>query len=165
MSKTDLTTSSPKSSSPATNAADFIYQSISKSTARNSATPAPTATTTTSPAADSNDDKKSGPDDDNTRSPIMIPPAQPDSAELIPVRPSLKRERTSTGGSNRSGLLSMDLGFIRSDEILPDGGLSCLAGGSGRSIASSDFVRDIIGNDGRATEDGSYSQPLKASCD
>lgn len=98
----------------------------------------------------------------------MIPPAQPVSAELIPVRPSLKRERTSTGGSNRSGLLSMDLGFIRSDEIVPDGGLSCLAGGSGRSIASSDFVRDLIGNDGHAAEafeDGSYSQPLKASCD
>ncbi|EJK48690.1 hypothetical protein THAOC_32490, partial [Thalassiosira oceanica] len=178
MSKTDLTTSpSPKSLSPATNAADFIYQSISKSTARNSETPAPTATTTTSPAAaDGNKNNKKSSSNINTRSPIMIPPAQQTSAELIPVRPGLKRERTSTGGSNRSGLLSMDLGFIRSDEIAPDGGLSCLAGGSGRSIASSDIVRDLIENhhDGkRATDaaeafedgscaDGSYSQPLSA---
>ncbi|EJK47225.1 hypothetical protein THAOC_34073, partial [Thalassiosira oceanica] len=49
----------------------------------------------------------------------------------------------------------MDLGFIRSDEIAPDGGLSCLAGGSGRSIASSDIVRDLIENAAEKFDDGS----------
>merc|ERR1719263_993542 len=148
MSKTDLTTSSPNKKT----AADFIYQSISKSAARNSAT----HTTTTSPAADSDSSKSS---------PRMIPPAQQTPAELIPVRPSLKRERTNTSGSNRSGLLSMDLGFIRSDEINPDGGLVGLMGDSGRSIQTSEFVRDLIGsnNTAEASDDGSYTAPLRGA--
>ena len=109
----------------------------------------------------------------------MIPPTQQQTstsataaAELIPVRPGLKRERTDTSGSNRSALLSMDLGFIRSEDIVNlDGGLVGTAGGYGgfggdfavRPIESSDIVRDLIGSGQADDYGGSYTAPLKAS--
>jgi len=75
----------------------------------------------------------------------MIPPTEQVTGELIETRPSLKRERADTSGSNRSnGFLSMDLAAssIRSEDLQLDGGLSGI--GSERFVKSGDLFKELI---------------------
>lgn len=97
----------------------------------------------------------------------MIPPLKSPSFETVEVGTSFtgKRERCNTGGSSKSGgggpgpIMSMDLNFLKPEDVELDGGLSAF----GR-IRSSDYVEDFLLPDTAETAAGALEalQPPRA---